>query len=114
MSEACRQEMLPRIHSSHIGIERCLRRARECLYWPRMNAELKDHVSQCDVCRSSDDEEHKETLIMSHEVPSRPWAKVGVDLFVFEERNYLVTVDYSQTFGKLLNWKMHEPKLSES
>ena len=28
------KEMLKLIHSSHIGVEGCLRRARECLYWP--------------------------------------------------------------------------------
>lgn len=31
---------------------------------------------------------------MSHEVPDRPWAKVGVDLFAFHEQNYLIMVDY--------------------
>ena len=28
------------IHSSHIGIEGCLRRARECIFWSGMNADL--------------------------------------------------------------------------
>ena len=31
---AMRAEMLKKIHASHIGIEGCLRRAREILYWP--------------------------------------------------------------------------------
>ena len=36
-----RKEMLTQIHRSHIGIEGCLWRAREVLYWPLMNAEVK-------------------------------------------------------------------------
>ena len=32
-----RKEMLKQIHRPHIGIEGCLRRAREVLYWPLMN-----------------------------------------------------------------------------
>ena len=36
-----RKEMLHQIHRSPIGIEGCLRRAREVIYWPRMNAEVK-------------------------------------------------------------------------
>ena len=42
-----RKEMLTQIHRSHIGIEGCLRRACEVLYWPLMNAEVKDLVSKC-------------------------------------------------------------------
>ena len=30
-----------KIHSSHLGIEACLRRARGCIYWPGMSAKMK-------------------------------------------------------------------------
>ena len=33
-----------------------------------------------------------------HEVPERPWQKVGVDIFTISSRNYLVTVDYLSGF----------------
>jgi len=39
-----RKEMMEKVHSSHLGIEGCLRRAREVFYWPRLNAELKDFI----------------------------------------------------------------------
>jgi predicted Fe-S protein YdhL (DUF1289 family) len=35
-----RKEMLQQNHKSHIGIEGCLRQAKEVIYWPRMNAEV--------------------------------------------------------------------------
>ena len=41
--------------------------------------------------------QHKETLI-SHEVPSRPWSKVGSDLFGRKDHHYLVLVDYYSFF----------------
>ena len=47
-----RNEMLHQIHRSYIGVEGCLRRAREVIYWPRMNAEVKDFVSKCSVCQT--------------------------------------------------------------
>ena len=31
---------------------------------------------------------------MSHPAPSRPWEKVGVDIFTFADTDYLITVDY--------------------
>ena len=29
-----RREMLDKIHSSHLGVEKCINRARETVYWP--------------------------------------------------------------------------------
>ena len=54
--------------ASHIGVEGRLRRARLCLYWPRMSAEVKEHISTCETCRAYETKQAKETL-MSHEVP---------------------------------------------
>ena len=36
--------MVKKLHNTHLGVEGCLRRARESLVWPDMNAELKDFV----------------------------------------------------------------------
>jgi len=47
-----RKEMMEKIHSSHLGIEGCLRRASEVFYWPRMSAELEDCMLKCDLCTS--------------------------------------------------------------
>ena len=69
--------MLRRIHMSHMGVEGCLRRARECVHWPAMSSKVEDFILKCDICRSVDNHQQKETLI-SHDVPDRPWAKVGV------------------------------------
>ena len=41
MPKLLRKEMVDQIHSSHIGTEGCLRRARESLYWPSMSAEIR-------------------------------------------------------------------------
>ena len=47
-----------------------------------------------------DDKQQKETL-MPHDVPSRPWAKVGTDLFMFDNKDYLITVDYLSNFWEI-------------
>ena len=92
-----RKKMVAKIHSSHLGIEGCLRRAREVFYWPRMNSELKDFILKCDICNSHKPEQPQEPL-MPHEIPLRPWQKVGTDLFQFEGRHYIITVDYYSSF----------------
>ncbi|CAC5412463.1 unnamed protein product [Mytilus coruscus] len=98
--KSLRTDMIKKIHSSHIGIEGCLRRARESLYWPGMNAEVKDFIQRCETCRTFERKQQKETLI-SHEIPSRPWSKVGIDLMTFQSKNYLVTVDYYSNYWEV-------------
>ena len=67
-----RQEMLGRIHYAHLGVEACLRRARETLYWPGMTGEIKDLVAGCPACNEFRPTQANEPL-MTHEVPTRPW-----------------------------------------
>lgn len=77
-----------------------LRRARESIYWPGVTRDIEDHPAQCDVRKSFDNKQPKETLI-SHEVHTRPWANAGVDLFTFNERDYPIIVDCSSGFGEI-------------
>ena len=92
-----RGDMLTKIHASHIGIQGCLRRAREVLYWPGMNKDIEDHVAKCEVCNSQPAAQGKEPLIC-HEMPSRPWEKIAVDLFELNGSEFMVTVDYYSSF----------------
>ena len=94
---ALRSEMMAKCHATHIGIEGCLRRARESMYWPRMSSDLKDYISRCDVCLAHQQAPQKETL-MQHEIIPRPWAKVGADLCDFRGRSLLVACDYFSGF----------------
>ena len=45
-----RQKVKEKIHRAHIGIQGCLRRAREVVYWPSMNQEITDYIEHCDTC----------------------------------------------------------------
>ena len=76
-----------KIHSSHLGIEARLRRARECIYWPGMSAEMKHHISSCEICRELDSRTHPKETLMSHEVPSRPWEKLATDIFSLDGKD---------------------------
>ena len=42
-----------KMHSSHLGVEGGLRRAREAIYWSNMNSDLKDYISKCSICRTT-------------------------------------------------------------
>ena len=92
-----RQEMLKIIHASHMGIEKCKRRAKDIVYWPGMLSQIEDIVSTCSVCNTYLRSNTKEPMI-PQEVPSRPWAQVGADLFEIKGQHFLLLIDYYSGF----------------
>ena len=91
-----RQEMLQRIHG-HLGIQMSRQRARDSVYCPNMNQEIERIVQICSTCQKYRNAQSKETLIC-HEIPEKPFEKVGADLFHFAKNNYLLVVDYTPKF----------------
>lgn len=98
--KSLRPEMLARIHASHIGGEACYRQARDTLYWPNMQAEIKDFVSTCTTCNEFAHCQQKETML-SHPLPSRPWQIVSMDLFSYGRKDYLLIVDHYSDFWEI-------------
>ena len=92
-----RQEMKGKIHTGHMGINSCLRRARTHLYWPGMSADIKIFVENCSTCSATSSKQPTQPLYL-HSIPNRPWQKLGLDIFTISNRNYLVTVDYFSQF----------------
>ena len=47
---ACmRKELMSLAHATHIDIEGCLRRVRECFFWRRIASDVKENVFEWDV-----------------------------------------------------------------
>ena len=40
--------------------------------------------------------------MISHEIPSRPWEKLGVDYFTFSNQDYLIIVDYFSKYPEVI------------
>ena len=95
-----RRGMLKKLHSSHMGVESCLRRARETVYWPGITAQLRDYIGKCDVCCSDHSAQPREPLL-STPIPDRPWEVIGTDLFSIGSDKFLVTVDYLSGFWEV-------------
>ena len=98
-------DLLKLIHSSHLGMEKCKRRAKDAVFWPGMNKQIEDTVSQCPTCCAHQKNNPKEPLL-SHDVPKRPWEKVGADLFEIHSKHYPALVDYYSGFIEVEN--VHE------
>ena len=92
--------MLKKIHCTHQGPEACIRRARDVIFWPGMTAEIHQLVSQCSVCNEFLQKQTKEPL-MTYAIPTHPWQMVAQDLFMLNNQNYLVTIDYFSDYWEL-------------
>ena len=92
-----RYDMKQKIHSGHMGINSCLRRARAYLYWPGMSSDIKTYVENCSTCQENSIKQPTQPLLV-HKVPDRPWQKLGIDIFTIKGRNYLITADYYSQF----------------
>ena len=88
-----RAELMAVTNASHIGIEGCLHRAREYLFWPHMSQDLKMFISTCDICQTHQRSQQKEPL-QQHEMIMRPRVKLGVYLCQLHGRTLLVVCDY--------------------
>ena len=75
-------------------------RAKETMYWPGINEQLEQLILNCQLCLKYSRSKDKNTpnTALGHEVPAVPWSKVATDIFSFESKSYLLTVDYTSRF----------------
>ena len=88
----CRDDILKDVHLAHQGIVRMKRRARNTVYWPRIDMDIEKIVQGCEACQSRLPSLQKEAF-MEREEPSRPFEQVAADFFSYGNREYLAYVD---------------------
>ena len=107
---ALRRDIKVKVHSGHLGINSCLRWARDLVFWPGMSAEIRQYVEQCATCAAYSDRQPAEPLVM-RPVPDRPFSQVATDIFTLSGRDYLITADCYSNFiemdylRSLQSWK---------
>ena len=78
-------EMLQYIHEGHQGKERCLLRARNTVFWPKMTYDVQQLIEKCIICQ----EHGKSQPIIgtTQELPPFPWHTLAT--YVLLEKNGL-------------------------
>lgn len=103
-----RKEVLELIHYNHLGIEKCKNRAKRILFWPHMLKEIEDKVRNCMTCLKFQRTHSGEEMLL-RDVPNGPWEQLGIDIFYFKTRKYLLIVDY---FSKFIEIKELQQEIS--
>ncbi|UYV67569.1 hypothetical protein LAZ67_5001246, partial [Cordylochernes scorpioides] len=89
-----------RLHAGHLRITKTRLRARETVWWPGISEDIAETVRKCSVCIQEAVSKH-EPLIPTN-FPTRPGQKIGMDLFKFENKWYLVVIDYYSRFPEMI------------
>ena len=87
-----RREVLKRLHASHQGITRTLRRARQAVYWPGITNDVTNTVEACDACQKHLPSLPKEPLLYDPP-PTRVFEELAADFFETGGKHYLAMVD---------------------
>ena len=88
-----RRDILEKLHDGHQGIVKCMERARISVWWPGINAQIKELVANCEFCQVNKRSQGKEPLKPT-ELPGGPWQKIAADLCEYEGQRYLIVIDY--------------------
>ena len=86
-----RPEMLQYVHEGHQGKERCLLRARNTVFWPKMTYDIQQLIEKCIICQ-----EHgkSQTIIgTTQELPPFPWHTLMTDMFCWKRIDFLIVAD---------------------
>ena len=89
---ALRRQVLARLHDAHTGIEATKRRARQTVWWPGINNDIKTTVEACQPCQIFMPSQQREPL-MNDTAPTRPFEDVSADLFSVSKKTFLCYAD---------------------
>ena len=98
-----RESYLQRLHEGHLSASKTLTNAKLHMFWPRMEAYIKDYRRRCQVCikRSRPAREPPQP----HKIPDGPWQKLGMDFFNLKGKCYILICDYFSKFPYIYSCK---------
>ena len=95
--KSMQNDVLQQLHTGHLGQEKTKLRAKDSVFWVNINRDIDKLVKSCDTCQECQPSQIAEPLLQ-HEIPTRPWSKLGTDLFMFNDNQWLIIADYYSKF----------------
>ena len=93
-----RPELLSLLHDdSHLGIDKCIQRAKDSVYWPNISEDIKSIVNKCEKCLANCWRNQKEPYI-PFDIPTVAWKSIATDLFTLQDKTFMVVVDLFSRF----------------
>ena len=86
-----RPEMLQYIHKGHQGKERCLLRAKNTVFWPKITYDIQQPIEKCMICQEYG--KSQPFIAATQELPPFPWHTLATDLFHWKRIDFLIVAD---------------------
>ena len=86
-----RAKMLQYIHEGHQGKERCLLRARNTVFWPKITYDIKELIERCIFCQEHG--KSQSIIGITQELPPFPWHTLATDIFYWKRMDFLIVTD---------------------
>ncbi|UYV84592.1 K02A2.6-like [Cordylochernes scorpioides] len=103
-----RNKLLSFAHKAHQGMVRTKQRLRESYWWPGMDKDVEDLVTNCWVCKNHDKRlKSIRVPITPVERPANPWTKLGLDIvgpFIDSEIGFrfaITLIDYTSKWPEV-------------
>ena len=97
--------MLQYIHEGHQDKKRCLLRARNTVFWPKITYDIQILIERCIICQEHGKSQSIIGTTLGH--PPFPWHTLATDIFYWKRMDFLIVADvFSKSFlvRKLVNF----------
>ena len=92
MPSTLQGKALEQIHECHQGVEKCMLKAWESVFWPWISDDIWETVEKCGICQSNSRASRPVGNIS--EIPPHPWHTLATNLFYWNRLNFIVVGDY--------------------
>ena len=94
MPSTLQRKALEQIHEGHQGVEKCILKARESVFWPGISDDIQGTVEKCGICQSTS--RASKPVGNTSEVPPHPWHTLGTDLFYWNRLDFIVVGAFTE------------------
>ena len=99
-----RKEVLQALHRSHQGIVRTKQRARQCVFWPNINAAIESEIRSCVECQREAASQPCEPMFTDESTATYPFQELSTDIFEYGGKYFLVVVDRYTGWPCVAEW----------
>ena len=81
-------------------LSKCLHRAKQTIYWPGLNDQIHELVTNCQkhLKFSNINNKQPQSEQLGQDMPLVPWSKLVTDIFPFENCSCLIVIEYYSRF----------------
>ncbi|CAH2088758.1 unnamed protein product [Euphydryas editha] len=90
------------LHNRHIGRDAMVNAIKRNYFWPKLQADVTKYLKRCEIClKAKYDRVQPKPRIEQTETPDGPMQHWHADIFFFDGKRYLTTIDKFSKFATI-------------